>query len=431
LSSIACKTIEDNRSTIFRQPQNAPSISILRIQFICSGLESGKDGVGDYTRRLAGACTRMGHPCQMLSLNDKYASPTQAAIEYQVDGETKIPTLRLSADTSWHQRETSARSFTRNFVPDFMSLQFVPYGFHPKGLPLGLSKRLNRIGMNTTWHLMFHELWIGSIGSGPWKKRIVGALQKRVVANLLSTLNPPIVHTQATPYVRLLKLLSSRVSQLPLFGNFDTQLGNADNGWEKLKQLLGTSDAPRIRAQHHIAGVFGSVHPEWDPSDFVNRWSQCCKEVGKCPLLVFLGKGVVSTPNNEPQLNNGHAHSRTEFGSHQAMIDELRSKVPVIVLGEHSDEHVASFLKSFDFVISTTPAILSEKSSSSSSCLDFGLPVVVTRESQSESSIELDGFHLASQLDSKEMMALSRGLERPNRLNEIADQFIASLKPAH
>ena len=373
----------------------------------------------------------MGHPCQMLSLNDKYASPTQAAIEYQVDGETKIPTLRLSADTSWHQRETSARSFTGNFVPDLMSLQFVPYGFHPKGLPFGLSKRLNRIGTNTTWHLMFHELWIGSIGNSPWKKRIVGALQKRVVAKLLSTLKPPIFHTHATPYVRLLKLLSPRVSQLPLFGNFDTQLGNAEDGWGELNRLLGTIDAKRVRGKHHIAGVFGSVHPEWDPSDFVNRWSQYCKEVGRSPLLVFLGKGVVSTPTKEPQPNHGHAHSRTEFGSHQSMIDELRSKVPVIALGEHSDEHVASFLKSFDFVISTTPAILSEKSSSSSSCLDFGLPVVVTRENQSESSIELDGFHLASQLDSKEIMALSRGPERPNKLNEIADRFIASLTPAH
>jgi hypothetical protein len=113
------------------------------------------------------------------------------------------------------------------------------------------------------------------------------------------------------------------------------------------------------------------------------------------------------------------------------MIDELRRKVSVIVLGEHSDEHVASFLKSFDFVISTTPAILSEKSSSSSSCRDFGLPVVVTRENQQDSSIELDGFHLASQLDSKEIMALRRGPERPQRLNEIAGQFIASLKRAH
>lgn len=373
----------------------------------------------------------MGHPCQMLSLNDKYASPTQAAIEYQVDGETKIPTLRLSADTSWHQREKSARSLTRSFVPDLMSLQFVPYGFHPKGLPFGLSKRLNRIGMNTTWHVMFHELWIGSIGSGPWKKRIVGALQKRVVTKLLSTLKPPVIHTHATPYVRLLKLLAPRVGQLPLFGNFDTELGNADIGWGKLKQLLGTSDVQCVRGQHHIAGVFGSVHPEWDPRDFVNRWSQGCKEVGKSPLLVFLGKGVVSTPTNEPQSNHGSAHSRTEFGSHQAMIDELRRKVSVIVLGEHSDEHVASFLKSFDFVISTTPAILSEKSSSSSSCRDFGLPVVVTRENQQDSSIELDGFHLASQLDSKEIMALRRGPERPQRLNEIAGQFIASLKPAH
>jgi hypothetical protein len=55
----------------------------------------------------------------------------------------------------------------------------------------------------------------------------------------------------------------------------------------------------------------------------------------------------------------------------------------------------------------------------------------VTRENQQDSSIELDGFHLASQLDSKEIMALRRGPERPQRLNEIAGQFIASLERAH
>ena len=41
----------------------------MRVTFICSSLEDGRDGVGDYTRRLAASVTRMGHAVQAMVLN--------------------------------------------------------------------------------------------------------------------------------------------------------------------------------------------------------------------------------------------------------------------------------------------------------------------------------------------------------------------------
>src|ERR1022692_2576923 len=46
------------------------------------------------------------------------------------------------------------------FNPNWVSLQFVPFGFHPKGLPFGLPRHLMSIIGSRPLHWMFHELWV-------------------------------------------------------------------------------------------------------------------------------------------------------------------------------------------------------------------------------------------------------------------------------
>ena len=43
----------------------------MKILFFCGSAEPGKDGVGDYTRRLCGELLRIGHETQILSLFDR------------------------------------------------------------------------------------------------------------------------------------------------------------------------------------------------------------------------------------------------------------------------------------------------------------------------------------------------------------------------
>ncbi|MBC8041217.1 MAG: hypothetical protein H7Y06_11790, partial [Opitutaceae bacterium] len=46
----------------------------MKILFFCTSLELGCDGVGDYTRRLAGECAARGHDCTLIALNDTYVT---------------------------------------------------------------------------------------------------------------------------------------------------------------------------------------------------------------------------------------------------------------------------------------------------------------------------------------------------------------------
>src|SRR3974377_1356146 len=108
----------------------------MRICFITSSLEPGRDGVGDYARDLASSCVTRGFDSQLSALNDGHIDVTVE--ETQTARGVAIRTLRLSASRPWHARVRSARAFLQSFPPDWVSLQFVCYGFHRKGLAIGL-----------------------------------------------------------------------------------------------------------------------------------------------------------------------------------------------------------------------------------------------------------------------------------------------------
>ncbi len=51
----------------------------MRIAFVTSGLEPGRDGVGDYTSGLAEECARRGHTVTQIALNDPFITAAQSA----------------------------------------------------------------------------------------------------------------------------------------------------------------------------------------------------------------------------------------------------------------------------------------------------------------------------------------------------------------
>ena len=81
----------------------------MRVLFVCAGLEPGADGVGDYSRRLAGEISRRGHPSAVIALHDRQLPEGSISSE----GE-----LRLSANGSWKTRLDAARKFADDFHPD-------------------------------------------------------------------------------------------------------------------------------------------------------------------------------------------------------------------------------------------------------------------------------------------------------------------------
>ena len=107
----------------------------MRVAFLCGCAEGGEDGVGDYTVELAEECGRRGIGTLCVALNDPFLTG-----EKEGDG-----VLRLGAGMRWEERVERAREAIEEFGADAVSLQWVPYGFHERGVPWGIEKGLKRI----------------------------------------------------------------------------------------------------------------------------------------------------------------------------------------------------------------------------------------------------------------------------------------------
>ncbi|ANE49258.1 glycosyltransferase [Flavisolibacter tropicus] len=187
----------------------------MKITFLCGSLEPGRDGVGDYTRRLAGELVRSGHQISIVSIFDSFIK--DELIGKQCVDEVELTVLRLPSIIPFNKRLKSAKCHIDSFDPNWLSLQFVPYAFHAKGLPFYLSSFFKSVGQGRKWHIMFHELWIGS--SHSLKSLFYASLQKLIIKDLNRQLNPTIVHTHLPIYYSKLKRLRFNVMVLPLFSN--------------------------------------------------------------------------------------------------------------------------------------------------------------------------------------------------------------------
>ncbi len=131
----------------------------MKIIFICGCIEPGKDGVGDYTRRLGCELIRQGISVGVLALHDCFVNTDQK--EDQISDHTTISVYRLPHTFSHAKKTFSAKTWVEQNNPDWLSVQFVPYAYNDKGIPFRLANQLKEIGGERKWHIMFHELWLG------------------------------------------------------------------------------------------------------------------------------------------------------------------------------------------------------------------------------------------------------------------------------
>ena len=304
----------------------------MKILFIVGSLEPGKDGVGDYTRTLADECRRLGHETFLMSLNDSW-------IDKPLRGNRS---LRLPSTMPWASRIKTGRTFVTENHPDLVSLQYVPYSFHPAGLSFALPKIVQAIIGRAPAHLMLHELWIGSQISAPFKVKVFGFCQRKIIKSLVTGMRCRIIHTSNTVYARLLARHGIHAKILPLFGSVPV-MPNA---------VAAPRDDNALRL-----GLFGSIHPEWSPEQLFAR----LQVLGK-PIYVYhigrIGPG-------EPLWNE--------------VVQRYEAEIQFERFGEQSFENISQFFLSVDFGVATTPLSLIGKSSSVAAMLDHGLPVIVSR----------------------------------------------------
>ena len=314
----------------------------MKILFICGSAEPGKDGVGDYIRRLCGELLFIGHEAHILSLCDHKVILFTA--EKQVIEETEVIVHRIPVSSSNNQRIIWSQEILNNFQPDWISLQFVPYSFNPKGLPFWLPSFLQKLKGNHKWQIMFHELWIGMDLNASFKDKCIGLFQQKIVSNFFKKIDVKVINTQSDLYKSKIVELGYNSQILPLFSNII-----------KNKELNAKTVAEKLELKFCI---FGSIHYGAPVEKFINELKQVLSVLKEKKILkfVFIGHCGAAMVEWEKVL--------------------LANKINFEITGFVSDEEISTLLSGCQYGISTTPYILSQKSGSLAAMFDHQLPVL-------------------------------------------------------
>jgi len=326
----------------------------VRIAFLCGGLEAGRDGVGDYSVGLAGELVARGHSSVVVALNDEIAPGIARQSE-----RNGAPIIRLARSSSWIERQEWLKRFLASEPYDWISLQFVPFGFHSRGLSWGLADRLSRIRGGARAHAMIHELWV-HLGQ-PFSFRrhfILGRLQRVVVLRLLRRLNPEIIHTHAAPYAAALRTAGFRIRALPLFGSIPSP---TPRDIALVDSILATTGVPP-EGGFLVAGLFGAIHAEWNPDEALASLIQYAAAQGRKVALVVFGKPGPYGPRKLLRVR-----------------ERWQREIVVVDLGFVSPAVAGGIIARLDFAFATTPWGVIGKSSAVAGYLDFGVPTLVTR----------------------------------------------------
>jgi hypothetical protein len=329
----------------------------MRILFLCGSLEPGRDGVGDYTRRLACELIKKGHEACAIAIYDTLITP---AIETSQSLEgTDLTILRISSACPSAERSFLIKTKVESYNPEWVSLQYVPYSFHPKGLPFGLGKSLEKLTKGKKWHIMFHETWVGFSKVAPLKHKLTGFFQRYIAKSVYISINPKIVTTSNRLYQLLLSENEIPNSILTLFSNIP--IAKQNNLFiSKVFEVLGLKQTER--ESFFIAGIFGTLYPDAKLEDILSKEFVAAKMVGK--QLVVIGFGRID------------AHGSKEF---ERLSLAFSGKVKFKHLGEQPSENISNLISIMDIAISCTPEQYLTKSGVFAAMKLHGLKVKISK----------------------------------------------------
>ncbi|MBC7846285.1 MAG: hypothetical protein H7Y10_07315 [Flavobacterium sp.] len=359
----------------------------MNILFICGSAEPGKDGVGDYIRRLCGELLRTGHKAKILSLCDKHAGRFFTEIQW-IEG-SPVTVSRIPIYSSYNQQLAWTLEVLNEVQVDWVSLQFVPYSFHTKGLPFWLPGFLNKLRGTHQWHFMFHELWIGIEREATFKKKCVGFLQKRIIQKLKDSIAPKVVHTQSKIYQHYLSKIAIESHYLPLFGNVSvTAFKNEE---PELVKIV----------------VFATIHDKAPFEDFIIDLKKELEHLHKESKFVFIGRhgAMLGTWTNILEL--------------YAIDYEL--------LGSSSEEKISEVLINSDYGISSTPYKISDKSGVLAAMREHQLAVISVAKpwiDQEDVSVSFDDI---IQYRKEKLRLIKPSYTGMNSLSNVCDVFLKSI----
>ena len=332
----------------------------MKIVFVTSSVEPGKDGMGDYTLSLAAALRSLGHSVLAVGLNDRWIETySEAANRDNADG---VALERLPSCMPLPERIDRACARLASFRPDWGSFQMSCYAYHRKGLLFGFNRHLPRLAAACeNWQVMFQELWIAFHKGSLLKHRLVGALQRHSIKGGVRALRPRLLQTSTPLFQALLRTVGIEASILPLAGSIPV---SADPGVDWFLEVLGDPGKPVAeleRKQHLAGGFFGGILANWEPEPFFSSLRKVAQKTGQKVSICSAGRMGGGGEAIWGRLLSGYPDFRfRKFGA-----------LPV--------ERVSQYLQNLDFGIAATPWQAIGKSSATAAMLDHGVPVMVTR----------------------------------------------------
>ncbi|SFQ83597.1 glycosyltransferase [Hymenobacter arizonensis] len=320
----------------------------MKIAFLCGSLEPGRDGVGDYVQRLAAELLHQGLEVTAIALKDQHA--TQENLHNQQVAGSTFPILRLPATWSSNRRYKRARQWIVEFDPDWLSLQFVPFSFHSKGLPFGLPRQLARLGKGRAWHLMLHELWVGMDVAASRKHILWGMVQRQLIKSLIACIGPKIIHTQTLLYQAQLAKVGFCSHYLPLFSNIAVPSNRP-------KRAIAQQFDSNVSTEATIRLVlFGTIHPGAPVTQFARDAARYAQQHTVSITLTLVGRCGSEQDH--------WAASWQEVG------------LPIEILGEQTPNQISHVLLNASLGIVTTPAWLIGKSGTAAAMQEHELPIL-------------------------------------------------------
>lgn len=362
----------------------------MNIVFICSSLEPGFDGVGDYTALLAGQLASNGDTCTLIGFFDAHieniveTSRKSGGIELQV--------FRFSKKLSLDIRVKCLKEILCKVDPEVISLQYVPYGFNKYGIPLTLSRKLSGVTKTAKWHVMVHEPFIT-----PQDKSLKNAAIKRAqivcLQRIRQLLKPICIHTSIRSYQQLLNSIGIKSKLLGLFGNIPVPTNTYDATNEK-----------------NTFVYFGTLPNGQYQKVMVDKMIEYYNLTKSSIHLILCGK------------NGKYLEAFIQ------RLGEYPSCISYEVLGTLDTREIGKIFNRASAGISRVPAKLIGKSGTAIAMLEYGLPLWVP-VTEKDSDIEDVEFRPELCFFDLSKIELRSNVRKPiNRLALIANQLISDIK---